>query len=394
MDANKTRKDLEQELEKMRLKFLELKECRIEFQKTQKRYEHLLQSAPDAMIFVNLESKIVRINAQLGSLFGYTEEELIGRDLTVLVPERYRSGHRDNVARYFAEPRVRPMGTNLMIFGLKKDGSEFPLDISLSPLETDGERFAVAAVRDITERKNAEAERQRLSEQLAQVEKSSALGRIAANVADEIRNPLTAVGGFARRLQRIADSEKEREYAAYISSEVGRIEGLLREILAFSHSRSPLLEDHDIQGIMDEALKQWEERVQQQAITVTRRYREASVVRVDRSQVREAIDCIIANAVEAMPSGGVLSIDTDQEIIKGAPYIRVVLRDTGKGIPAEKVGRIFEPFFTTKVSPKGSGLGLTIAKKIIEEEGGLIRLQSTEEAGTTVTLLFPDVGAT
>ncbi len=392
METNKTREELEKELEEMQLKFLELEKCRIEFQKIQKRYEHVLQSAPDAIIFVNREAEIIRINAQFGDLFGYKEEELLGRDLHLLIPERYRSSHRGNIARYFDQPRVRLMGTNLIIYGLKKDGSEFPVDISLSPLVTDGELFTIAAVRDITERKKAEEEKQRLREQLSQAEKISALGRIAASIADEIRNPLTSVGGFARRLQKIADTEKEREYSAFIISEVGKIEGLLRAILAFSHTRSPLLEDIDIQGIIDEALGSWQERIRQQNITVGKSYREAAVVRVDRSQIREAIDSIIANAIEAMPDGGSLSIDTDQEIIKGAAHIRVKIRDTGRGIPSEKIGRIFEPFFTTKVLPKGAGLGLSIAKKIIEEEGGTIRLDSAEGAGTTVTLLFPDVG--
>jgi PAS domain S-box-containing protein len=392
MDTDKTNEELEKELAEMQQKFLELENCSMEFQNIQNRYEHLLQSAPDAMIFVNREAKIMRINAQLGNLFVYTEEELLGKDLHLLIPERYHSRHRQNLVRYFEEPRARPMGTSLTIYGLKKDGSEFPVDISLSPLLTDGELFTVAAVRDVTERKNAEEEKQRLREQLAQAEKISALGRIAATVADELRNPLTSVGGFARRLHKIADTDREREYAAFIMSEVGKIEGLLRAILAFSHTRSPLLEDHDIQGIVDEALASWQERIRQQNITVNKSYREAALVRVDRAQVREAIDSIIANAIEAMPDGGWLSIAADQEMIKGVSYVRVVIRDAGRGIPREKMGRIFEPFFTTKVLPKGAGLGLSIAKKIIEEEGGMIRLDSSEGEGTTVTLLFPDVG--
>ena len=392
MDADKTQEELEKELGEMQLEFLELERCHIEFQNIRKRYEHLLQSAPDAMIFVNREAKIMRINAQFGNLFGYTEEELLGKDLHLLIPERYRSRHRNFIVRYFDQPRARPMGGDIMISGLKKDGSEFPADISISPLLTDDELFTVAAVRDITERKKAEEERQRLRDQLAQTEKISALGRIAATVADEIRNPLTSVGGFARRLQKIADTEKEREYAEFITSEVGKIESLLRAIFAFSHTRSPLLEDHDIQGIIDETLKPWEKRIRQQTIAVNKSYQEAAVVRVDKTQVQEAIDPIIANAVEAMPDGGSLSIYTDQEIIKGASYIRVVIRDTGSGIPFEKIGRIFEPFFTTKVLSKGAGLGLSIAKKIIEEEGGMIRIDSAEGSGTAVTLLFPAVG--
>ena len=128
----------------------------------------------------------------------------------------------------------------------------------------------------------------------------------------------------------------------------------------------------------------------QQAIAVNKGYREGTVVRIDRSQIREAIDSIIANAVEAMPDGGSLSIDTDREILKGVSYIRVVIRDTGRGISSEKIERIFKPFFSTKVLPKAAGLGLSIAKKIIEEEGGMIRVDSAEGSGTTVTLLFPD----
>ncbi|HET6515885.1 MAG TPA: PAS domain S-box protein [Thermodesulfovibrionales bacterium] len=391
MDDYKTMEDFERELNEMRLKFLELKACRLDVQTVQKRYEQLLQSAPDAMIFVNREAKIVRINAQLGSLFGYTEEELIGRDLDTLIPVRYRLRHRENVARYFAQPRIRPMGTGLVIYGLRKDGIEFPADISLSPLETDGEKLAVGAVRDITERKRAEEEKQRLREQLAQVETASALGRIAANVADEIRNPLTAIGGFARRLQKIADSEREREYAAYVVSEVDRLEGLLRGVLAFSRSRSPLLEDHTIRKILDGALKVWGEKFRQHSITVHKEYREDALVRVDQAQVREAVECLVANAVEAMPGGGTLSVETDREIVNGVPYVRIKIQDTGEGIDAEKLGKIFEPFFTTKMSPKGAGLGLPIAKKIIEEEGGTINLDSTKGTGTTATILFPDV---
>jgi len=391
VDGYKSREEFEKELKEMQRKFLELETCHLDAQNAQKRYEQLLQSAPDAMIFVNKEAKIVRINAQLGSLFGYTEEELIGRDLADLIPERYRGRHHENVARYFAQPRLRPMGSNLVIYGLRKDGSEVPVDISLSPLEIEGEICAVAAVRDITERKKSEEEKQRLREQLAQAEKLSALGRIAANVADEIRNPLTSVGGFARRLHKIADSEKEKEYAAFIISEVERIEGLLKDIIAFSRSRSPFLEDHDIHEVLDETLKPWEEKLLQQSVTVQKEYRHNALVRVDRAQLSEAIDGLVANAAAAMPGGGILSVLTSREMVNGVPYVLIRIQDTGEGIAAENLGKVFEPFFTTRISPRGSGLGLSVAKKIIEEEGGTIRIESVKGAGASVTLRFPDV---
>ena len=389
----KTKADVEKRLEGMKLKFIELQNCRQEFEKIRNRYEQLLQSAPDAMVFVNSDAKIVLVNSQLGALFGYSEEELVGCDLDCLIPEHYREVHRTHLERYFQQPRVRSMGSGLLIHGLKKDGSEFPADISLSPIKTEEGMITVAAIRDVTERKKAEDEKQRLRERLAEAEKLSALGRIAANVADEIRNPLTAVGGFARRLLKIADSEKEKQYAEYISSEVGRVENLLNDVLAFSRKRSPLLEDHDIRTILDEALKTFEERLLHQSITVQRDYRNEAVVRVDKSHVRDAVERLIANALDAMPAGGTLTVLTEQEIVNGVPYVRARIQDTGEGIPPEKMEKIFEPFFTTRISRKGTGLGLTIAKNIVEEEGGIIRITSTETAGTTVTLLFPDLRA-
>ncbi|MHB8881303.1 MAG: two-component system sensor histidine kinase NtrB [Thermodesulfovibrionales bacterium] len=391
MQRYKSRKEFEKELADMRQKFLELQQCRFEFQNVQKRYEQLLQSTPDAMVFVDRQARIVLTNAQLASLFGYTEEELTGRELESLIPERYRSGHRENVNQYFAHPQVRPMGTNLTIYGLRKDGSEFPADISLSPLETEDGIVAVGAVRDITERKKTEDERHRMMEKLAQAEKLSALGRIAANVADEIRNPLTSVGGFARRLARIADSEKEREYAEYIISEVGKLEVILHDVLAYSRTRSPLLAAQPLRVILDQAVTALQERCRQQSVEVRTVYEHDAVVRVDKEQVREAVERIVSNSLDAMPSGGTLSVLTDREVLEGVPYVRVRIQDTGRGIPAEKLGKVFEPFFTPGGVRRGTGLGLPIAKNIVEEEEGMIRLESSETEGTTVTLLFPDI---
>lgn len=386
-----SREEFEKELEDMRQQFLELQQCRVEFLSVQQRYEQLLQSTPDAMVFADRHARIVLLNAQLASLFGYTEEELIGSDLASLIPERYRDGHREKVEKYFENPQVRPMGTNLAIYGLRKDGSEFPADISLSPLETEGEIVAVAAIRDITERQKTEDERHRLMEKLAQAEKLSALGRIAANVADEIRNPLTSVGGFARRLVRIADSDKEREYAEYIISEVNKLKIILRDVLAYSRTRSPLLGDYSLRGILERAIKTWEERCRQQSVEVRTVYEHDGVVRVDKEQVREAVERIISNSLDGMPAGGVLTVLANQELVRGVPYARVRIQDTGISIPAEKIGKVFEPFFSTGGVRKGTGLDLPIAKNVIEEEGGMIRIESAEGEGTAVMILFPEI---
>ncbi len=557
-EMRKTKAQLLEEKEGMRQKLRELETCRYEFVSIQERYIRLLESAPDALVFVNKEGKIVLVNAQLEKMFGYSEEELIGKPLDILIPERFRIKHGRNVTEFFEHPRVRIMGTNLEISGLRKDGSEFPADISLSPLQTDEGLLVTGAIRDITERKKAErqiernyyiqktisavlkvslepisleeqldrilelilkipdlalkpkgyiylveeepdmlvlkapgvipdpehapcrkvqfgkclcgqaaascstiftdcindkhdirdsnepphghycvpivsgkktlgvinlfvregharrpeedefltaiasalasiverhqaeTEKHRLTEQLAEAEKLSALGRITANVADEIRNPLTSVGGFARRLlKKVPEGTKEKEYAEFIITEVTRMERILRNVISFVKGANPKKEAFDVPEVIGEALRLFEERTVEQAITIERSYGEVPPVDGDREQVREAVENIISNAIEAMPSGGALSVSVEKEVIRGEHYVAIKIKDTGKGIAKEDLGKIFEPFFTTKVAMKGTGLGLSITRRVVEEHGGFIKVDSAPGSGSTFSLYFP-----
>jgi PAS domain S-box-containing protein len=155
-DTYKTKEDLMIELEEAHQKVVEIEKCKKEFRKIQEKYEKLLNSAPDALVFVNNEGRIVMINARSEKMFGYGNEEVAGKGLGILIPERFRSKHHKHVADFFLHPGVNPMGSDFEIYALKKNGEEFPVDVNLSPLNTDEGLLITAAVRDITKRKQAE----------------------------------------------------------------------------------------------------------------------------------------------------------------------------------------------------------------------------------------------
>jgi len=155
-DDYRTKEEYLQELEEMRRKVHEVDKCEIELRKAQEKYEKLLETAPDAMVFVNRDIKIVMGNAQFEVMFGYARDEIAGKDFDVLIPGRFHEKHRKHVRGYFANPRVRHMDEGYELYAFRKNGEEFPVDISLSFLHVDNEAIATAAIRDITKRKQME----------------------------------------------------------------------------------------------------------------------------------------------------------------------------------------------------------------------------------------------
>jgi len=242
----------------------------------------------------------------------------------------------------------------------------------------------------IIQHDRTEREKEQLLAQLAQAEKLAALGRFTANVAHEIRNPLTSVGGFARRLDKaIPEQTKEKEYANFIISEVARLEGILKNVLTFSRDVSPQLEEYDIREVIDRVLKMKEEICREKSISIHKSYGDLPEILVDNAQLHEAVENLVLNAIDSMPRGGSLTVTTNKEIHDGIPYVYVSVHDSGTGIPEEKLNMIFEPFYTTKVAEKGTGLGLSITKKVVEDHGGFMKVESEVGKGTVFTLYFP-----
>ena len=226
---------------------------------------------------------------------------------------------------------------------------------------------------------------------LIQVEKLSALGRLTTDVAHEIRNPLTSIGGFARRLnKRLSPGTRERDYAEIVVAEVDRLERILRDVLTFSREAKYDMQYQEMNGIIKESLKIYEGVCIDQSVEIRVELNEPlPMVLIDKEQVGLAVNNLISNAIDVMMNGGVLTVKTYMEQLFEVDYVVVKVVDNGPGLPHETLHMIFEPFFTTKEIGVGTGLGLSICQKIIDENHGLIFVDSALNKGTTFKMLFP-----
>ena len=380
-------------------------------------FRGLLEAAPDAIVGVTADGRIALLNAQTERLFGYRRDELIGRSVDVLVPERIRAAHPDHRRQYFADPLQRPMGAGMPLAAVRKDGTEFPAEISLSALETDQGVIVSAAVRDVTERLQAQAERERLAAQadrdaterrLQHTRRLESLGQLAGGVAHDFNNILAVIASYTELLTETlavpvpdpAELTAARTDLAQISRATERATRLTKQLLAFGRreiTQTQVLSLNHVVGDVEQMLRR---TLGEHIHLIAHLDPQLWPVRVDPSQFEQILLNLAVNARDAMPGGGTLSIDTsntdldEHEVADGTQlaagrYVRFRVSDTGSGMPAEVAERAFEPFFTTKPQGAGTGLGLATVYGIATAAGGHVRLYSEPGIGTTVTLLLP-----
>lgn len=361
---------------------------------SQRVFYELFECAPDGIVVVDRSGLIRQANPQTEKLFGYSRSELIGKPIEVLIPERFASQHVGYRDAYLREPRTRTMGVNLDLSARRQDGTEFPVDIMLSPLETKDDRSIIAVIRDITERKKAEVNYRQARDDAEAA--SQAKDQFIAVLSHELRTPLTPVLTAVQMMEKETGlSAKLREWTSMVRRNVeleARLIDDLLDVTKISRGKLELqFEAVDLNETLRQAIKICESEIWSKQLRLSAKFdAKDHWVRADAPRLQQILWNLLKNAVKFTPSGGAISVRTENFPDE---RVAVLIQDSGVGIEPEMLPRLFDAFEQgskgTTRQFGGLGLGLTIAKGLVEKHGGTLTAKSDgRNQGATFTMLL------
>lgn len=357
------------------------------------RLRSILDTVPDGMVVIDQRGMIESFSKTAEQMFGYEAEEVIGRNIALMMPPGDRERHDGYIRGYLETGVPRIIGHGRAVTAQRKDGSRFELHLSVGEILLGDRRMFVGFVRDLTERQRDEARVRELQTELAHVSRLTALGEMASALAHEINQPLTAVTNFLRGSRRILDQGAEGrlgllgeaiDQAADQALRAGQIIRRLRDFVSRGETQH---RDEDLRGLVEEAcalaLVGSAERGVRTSFTFDPA---AATVRADRIQIQQVVVNLVRNALEAMGDVERRALHVSTAALPDG-MVEVTVRDTGSGLAPEVAGRLFQPFVTTK--PTGMGVGLSICRTIVEAHDGTIGAQRSEGGGTTFWFTLP-----
>jgi PAS domain S-box-containing protein len=369
----------------------ERKLAEVALEENEERYRVIAQTASDAIITVDEESRVVFANEAVREVFGIEPDVLTGEMLTVIIPPRFRDGHMNGMKRYLASG-IRKAGWHAKERpGIRSDGREIPLEVSYGEFTTQGKRFFTGVIRDITERKLAEKEKEyknmleRFSQELQALVAERTIGLLALRLADRVRNPAAVIGWTAARLLRKGDvPEAGREGLATVAEEAEKLEGIVKDFQALLQRKEPVYTYGDLNAVVRSVLAIIEKEAAPRHVHVEARLSEQPLMmNMQTETLRTAVFIMFRNGVESSVEGGSVTVTThekDGEIV-------LAVSDNGRGIPGKLVEKIFDPFYGAQI--ERYGLGWPLVKQIASEHLGRVEMQSERGAGTTCVAFFP-----
>jgi two-component system sensor kinase FixL len=368
-----------------------------EHKQAQDRFRLVVEASPSGIVLVDSQGHIVLVNARAEKLFGYERKELLGKSIELLVPERFSSRHPAYRGGFYAKPTSRAMGAGRELFARRKDGTEFPVEIGISPIQTPQGMVVLCAVADITERKQAEAEARKHRDELAHLSRVALMGEMAGSLAHELNQPLTGIvnnAGAGRRFiaKGRGDLQKLDSLLEAIGEDGRRAGGIIRGIRDMVQKRKHVLAAVNLNDVITSVLGfVRSDALERHCALVTEADPKLPLVEGDQVQLQQVLLNLIMNAFEAM---GETPLAERRVIIRSErtsdDRVRVTVRDFGTGLSVDNPEQIFEHFFSTK--QHGLGMGLAIVRSIITSHDGELGAVNADGGGTCAYFSLPGIG--